>query len=158
MPQTPNYKHIKHNFCDLPQSFVVENLNKFDSIITISSIEHFGLGTYLEGNYRSHLDFVAMRRIYEFLKVGGTCYVSVPFGGRFAEFMHHWRVYDLHNLKDRIIQDFSIEILTFKICEDIYLMDKMFKRGEIADFIHACFNMTHSPAVSAFMKLRKVIP
>jgi 23S rRNA U2552 (ribose-2'-O)-methylase RlmE/FtsJ len=154
--QKLNYKHIKANFCDMPQEFVIENLNKFDSIISISAIEHFGLNTYGEGRYRSHLDVIAMRKIYEFLKIDGTCYVSVPFGGKFTEFMNHWRVYDFHNLKDRIIQDFQIELLIFKICEDIFLMDKLFKRGETTDFVHACFNLTHSPAISAFMKLRKV--
>lgn len=154
--QTPNYEHIKGNFCDMPEEFVKEKLNYYDSIISVSSIEHFGLSTYQEGNYRSHLDFVAMRKIYDYLKKDGHCYVSVPFGSRFSEFMHHWRVYDFNSLRDRIIQDFYVELMVFKICEDIHLMDKQFKRGEYCDFLHANFNITHSPAISVFLKLKKL--
>jgi len=153
--QEQNYEHIIGDFCQMPESFVKENLGKFDSIISVSSIEHFGLGTYKEGNYRSHLDFVAMRKIYDYLRVSGTCYISVPFGGKFVELAPHWRVYDFANLKERIIQDFNLEFISFKICEEIFLFDRVYKTGEIIDFSHALFNLSGSPAISVCMKLRK---
>lgn len=154
--QAKNYKHIVGDFCTMPEFFVRESVNSYDCIISISSIEHFGLGTYKEGNYRSHLDFVAMRKIYDYLKVGGTCYISVPFGGKFIEFAPHWRVYNWEKLNERLIQDFKLEFLGFKVCEDIFLMNRIFKSGEIIDFTLASFNLSASPAISCCFKMRKM--
>ena len=53
----------------------------YDCIVSISAIEHMGLGTYREGMELRMGDVIAMRNIWNLLRDGGPCYISVPFGG-----------------------------------------------------------------------------
>lgn len=103
------HKHIVGNFLNMPAEFWEEYRGKFDVVFSISAIEHFGLGTYGEVGGFPLADVVAVRYIHDLLKVGGTCYLTVPYGGRFVTVGPHWRVYDWETVQDRLVQDFKLE-------------------------------------------------
>jgi len=93
--EKPLYNHIvgdiiTHNFN-----------NKFDLIISISVIEHVGLGWIQYGGIVDEFgDSVAMSNMYSALKPSGNIYITVPIGGSF-KVTPHWRRYTLDTL-DRL--------------------------------------------------------
>jgi SAM-dependent methyltransferase len=55
---------------------------RFDGAVLLSAIEHFGLGAYGETAGASDADLVAMRKIRELLRPGGSLFLTVPYGKR----------------------------------------------------------------------------
>lgn len=153
--QNVNYLHVKSDFCALPNEFRKANLNSFDVAITVSTIEHFGINAYGEGKYKPYYDVIAMRHIYDFLKPGGVCYITVPFGGKFVEVNPHWRVYDWESFIERLVQDFTIEVFFTKVVEEITILGRHYSLGESIDILPTLFNMDGHPNISLFAKLRK---
>lgn len=68
----------------------------FDSIILLSTIEHFGLGIYGDDPRSGDMDKVAVRRIGSWLKKGGQMLVTTPFGRPRITAKH--RIYDAARL------------------------------------------------------------
>lgn len=153
--QEPIYQHIQSDFCALPVSFLRENLGTFDCAVTVSAIEHFGLNTYGEGVNREYYDVMAMRYIYDLLKPGGVCYITLPFGGKFVTVGPHWRVYDWAAFCDRIANDFIIEYFNLGVCEECTINGKTFAVGDPIMLNEAVFNTGGLPNISCFAKLRK---
>ena len=105
-PPHANYRHIVGDFCRL-------DLEEYDIVVSTSAIEHFGLGTYdrhqevIRDVHDLDYDQVAMRKVFEVLRPGGVCYVTVPFGKSFRS-NSDWRVYNPDTI-GRIIQRFEVE-------------------------------------------------
>jgi 2-polyprenyl-3-methyl-5-hydroxy-6-metoxy-1,4-benzoquinol methylase len=149
-----NYNYIRGDFCDLPDSFVKEHYGTFDCVISLSAIEHFGLGTYGEMPHPFY-DVIAMRTIWNLLKVGGTAYISVPFGSEHIANVPHWRVYDVTSLSMRLIQDFVVENSVCIIADDAIINGKLRKRGDEITWDEATNYSGDPPHVSILLKLRK---
>ena len=115
----PSYLRIKDDFITL-----ASKLNPvFDVMASTSAIEHFGLCVYGQKEKVEDYDSQAMDWMYELLKPEGTCYITVPYCGKFRE-EQDWRVYDAYSLEKRIIRKFRIvEKVFFKsggcICPDV---------------------------------------
>jgi len=77
----------------------------FDIIVSLSTIEHVGLGPYGETPYANG-DILTMKNVYKALRNGGKVYLTVPVG------IYHvyldWRIYDKNALKNRIVGKFNI--------------------------------------------------
>lgn len=154
--QEPIYKHITSDFCRLPVEFLKENMGSFDSAVTVSAIEHFGLNTYGEGKSRTNYDILAMRYIYDLLKPGGVCYITVPFGGKFVVVNPHWRVYDWSAFVDRLVGDFNIEFFKLGVAENFELNGRRMTAGEPITINDAILNVEGLPCISCVAKLRKL--
>ena len=63
----------KKNILDLDEK------NKYDYLISISTVEHIGLGAYKEPADESHLNKV-MTKVSDLVKIGGKVIFTVPFG------------------------------------------------------------------------------
>lgn len=83
-----------------------EHIILYDCAFSTSAIEHFGLDCY-GGPVDSSYDYKAMEGVYNLLKPGGKCYLTVPYGKSFAV-EPNWRVYDHDALQKRIIQRFEV--------------------------------------------------
>lgn len=151
-----NYTYIRHDFCRLPDAFLKEQLGTFDVAISLSALEHFGLGTYNEGGIiQPYYDVVAVQTIWQLLKEGGVFYVTVPFGKQHIDAIPHWRVYCLSSLSARMVQDFKVESLIPFVCGEMELDGKQFKEGNPISWEQACSFSGHPPHVSVLLKLRK---
>ena len=150
-----NYKHIVGDFCDMPDSFYKNHFGNYDCVITISSIEHFGLGAYQDVPDKDYYDVVAMNYAYRMLKPGGRCYVVVPFGGKFVTVKPHWRVYDFASIKDRIQQNFRLERFEIQCSEDCNIYGINYKANTEMSLNSAILNTNGFPGISAFIKLVK---
>lgn len=88
-PEPCPYKHVVGDVreVDLPP-------NHFDLAVSISVIEHIGLGYYKDFD-EADGDTSAMMAIHRALKVGGKCIITVPIGGEFMakNATGHWRLY-----------------------------------------------------------------
>lgn len=103
----PNYTFMRK---DINTSLCAVFLPEiFDVAVSLSAIEHFGLGTYSEGPVNHFYDVIAMHNIWRLLRPGGLAYISVPYGRAFCEWGMDWRVYDAQALEGRIVQDFKVE-------------------------------------------------
>ena len=122
-----NYRYLRQDFCDAQ---CLKDEKPFDIFVSISCIEHFGLGTYQEGMFRCYYDVLAMRKAWELLKEGGSVYITVPFGKDYIENMPHWRVYDNQSVLDRIVQDFDI------VGGFVFISGKCFIGEELCDIGH----------------------
>ena len=54
--------------------------DQFDVIVCLSSIEHFGLGTYGEDETDERLDHTAMRLLLDRVKPDGSLVMTIPYG------------------------------------------------------------------------------
>ncbi len=97
----------------------------FDTIVSLSTIEHVGLGAYGETPYADG-DMLTMENAYKALRNGGKVYLTVPVG--ISQLTLDWRVYDKNDLKHRIIRRFNIlktryfasgKIGTYEIGDDV---------------------------------------
>ena len=152
-----NYTYRREDFCNPDQEWLRENLGKFDIAIAISCVEHFGMKAYGEEcEYSPHYDVMAMRMVWHLLKEGGTCYVSVPYGGKFVECYPHWRMYHLNSFAARISQDLSVEYLMAFVAENMKIAGKDKRRGDplTIEEIEAHEDEL-VPHISAMAKLRK---
>lgn len=80
----------------------------FDWIVSISAIEHVGLGHYSRDPVQADGDSVAMRQACRWLKPGGLMYCDVPWNvgpGAYEVVRTAHRVYDDDALQARLIQD-----------------------------------------------------
>ena len=149
------HKHIVGDFLSMPDQWWAENRGTFDSVLCISALEHFGLGTYEEAESSPYMDVITSRYVWDSLKVGGCFYLSVPFGGRFIAMGKHYRVYDYAALLDRIVQDFSLEVFSISVAEAYKMWDKVIQVGQLITMFDAVQNINGAPYISAFLKLRK---
>jgi len=83
----------------------------FDAVVSISAIEHFGLGAYGEEEDAVGGDERALQRLRGLTREGGLLVMTVPFG-RGAAQADGERVYDRALLR-RLLEGWSIEDLTF---------------------------------------------
>lgn len=154
----PGYQYIRHDFCNLDWVGQLEPSEGFDSIISISAIEHFGLGTYGEGKAHPYYDVIALHLMGCLLKENGTVYLTVPYSQKFQVDRPHYRIYDAESLQQRLIQDFTVEKERFITCgEGVVLPGNRhlpsrteISSGEADSYEGSC------PHLSVFLKLRKV--
>lgn len=97
----------------------------FDTVVSLSTIEHIGLGAYGETPYADG-DILTMENVYKALRNGGKVYLTVPVG--IYEVTPDWRVYDKNALKHRIVGRFNVvktryfasgKIGTYEIGDDV---------------------------------------
>ncbi len=150
-----NHSHYVGDFTNMPDEFYKQHIGYFDSVISISALEHFGLSTYGESN-TILADVSACRIVHMLLKKGGCFYVLVPFGGKMVEKPGHWRVYDMTALRERIIQDFAVEQFRLAVCEDCTIGGVDYKVGMLPDLVSCLLNSVGIPSVGAVLQLRKV--
>lgn len=81
---------------------------EFDVVVSTSAIEHFGLPIYGFDRHVEDYDSQAMDAIWDVLKPGGRCYITVPYG-RDHRNESDWRVYNQESLQKRIIRKFAVE-------------------------------------------------
>lgn len=99
-PDVPNYKHITGDFLD------VEFSEKFDLIISVSVIEHSGLG-YYKDKIDSDADIKIAKKVLGLLKPDGKFILTVPIGGQEYQ-TRHWRLYTLPTVFKRLITGFEV--------------------------------------------------
>lgn len=103
------YKHPNLTFMQGDLRYI-KFPRKFDAITAISTIEHTGLGAYLE-NKSTIGDMEMIDRIYNLLRKQGKLILTVPFGvGEIID--GNTRVYDFHRLK-RLLKKFKIVKMEF---------------------------------------------
>lgn len=81
-------------------------LEPYDFIVSLSAIEHFGLGFYGE-DIDAGADYEAMQLAYKWLKDDGRFYLTVPTGKWTVT--PHWRRYDQEHFDMLIHNLFKIE-------------------------------------------------
>jgi len=146
------YRHVVGDFCKVP-------LDEFDAVVSTSAIEHFGMGSsngispwYGKTELNKLYDCVAMRRMWDCLKPGGSAYLTVPYGRDFMEVEPFYRVYDKKSLQDRIIGGFKVERKFFFLS---FPIDRMGSGGDVISERDAdCYN-GKPPHVTCFLHLRK---
>ena len=83
----------------------------YDAVVSISAIEHIGLGGYDDAPLDDDGDVKTMQRVHRWLKPGGWCYLDVPFqehGPMVVE--SNWRRYGWADIVTRLCQGlFAIE-------------------------------------------------
>lgn len=153
-----NYRFVRGDFCD-PPAWLYREVGTFDCVISLSALEHFGLDTYGENKTHEYYDIIASRNAWTFLKDGGVFYLTVPFGRVYWENAPHWRLYDYREVIRRLVQDFTIELLSVFVCgpgvfcNDVEIPVGVFLGSEHVD------RLGGQPAhVSVLLKLRKVSP
>ncbi len=149
-----NYRFHRGDFCD-PELFR-HSLEDFDVFVSLSTIEHFGMGAYREGPISIYYDVLAMRKAWELLKYGGKAYITVPTGSQFMEVWPHWRIYDLHSLRDRLIQDFKPLTIYASTADDITINGKTKKKGEMLTEEEVSSYSGIPPSVSTLVVMEKV--
>lgn len=82
----------------------------YDFVISLSAIEHFGLGFYGD-DLNPQADSDAMRLVRSWLKPGGSFYLTVPVGQ--SRQTHHWRRYSESELFSRLLSGWNIEMQRF---------------------------------------------
>jgi SAM-dependent methyltransferase len=81
----------------------------FDWIVSVSAIEHIGLGHYTADPPREDGDSVAMANAYRWLTPGGWMYADVPWNVGAAYEVHgtSHRIYDDATIASRLVQGFD---------------------------------------------------
>ena len=75
----------------------------FDCIVSVSTIEHIGLGAYGDP-VNPQGDLIAMANAWTWLKPGGWMYLDVPYSfSAYQCFAHKHRVYDEQALQERLL-------------------------------------------------------
>ncbi|SRR6266571_3985262 len=80
---------------------------RFDAIVSLSAIEHIGLGAYGDPLDPSG-DISAMQNAYLWLKQGGWVYLDVPYCQQGYEVKPKYRRYDNQALANRLCVDFRV--------------------------------------------------
>lgn len=153
-PVRSGHRHIVGDFCDLPLPIFRDFIARFDVIVCVSALEHFGLGAYGD-RPREMLDVIAARTMYQFLKPGGVCYITVPVGGRYVIDQRGWKVYDWPSLLDRVVQDFNVEVFVANITEACILDGVKLELGTSVSWEAIIRNVFGFPGISGLLKLRK---
>jgi SAM-dependent methyltransferase len=102
----PNLEFVKADICSTNLE-----LNRYDVAISLSTIEHIGLGAYGDPLGES-LPQAAIREIFRVLKRGGLFLVTLPFGHGAVTPLH--KVYDSGSLRG-LLKDFQIDKLEFGV-------------------------------------------
>lgn len=80
-----------------------------DWVVSLSALEHIGLGHYDNDPVDPDGDIVTMRHVREWLKPGGQVYFDVPYRPEgFAVHDTDHRIYDDASLRERLLGDLSI--------------------------------------------------
>lgn len=82
---------------------------EFDAIVSISAIEHIGLGGYDDDPLYDGGDRVVMSNAHYWLKPGGWLYLDVPFRDTHFEQHPTWRAYDWPSLEKRLLGGFTVK-------------------------------------------------
>jgi hypothetical protein len=151
-----NYTHNVFNFLKIPTRFLKEHAGTFDAVISISALEHFGLGTYSDTKYNPYADVAATQNVYNLLKSDGYFSITVPYGGRYVETRPHWKTYDFAEVFFRFGLNFQINSFNVRCVEKIKLLGCDFKPGDKVDNLATLFNLNGNPGVSIFAKFWKV--
>lgn len=150
-----NYSYLRGDFCQLAAGKLNVGYGMFDAFVALSALEHFGLGSYQEGQMCRHYDIVAMRYAWDLLKEGGRAYITVPFACRFFEMLPHWRVYDFGNLVDRLVQDFMLLFVDFFMSADGRVCGAERKIGDVVSMAEAVTYPGHPPNLSVLAVMEK---
>lgn len=134
----PIYEHIVSDFSKF------ETNKKFDIAISISAIEHFGIGYYKEVVDEDG-DKKAMAKILSLLKPGGFALITVPIGGSWCK-TYHWRRYAFDTL-DRITNGFHVER------EEYWLTARKGQEQVDKKYVESYHESTE---ISVVLKLRKL--
>ena len=96
----PNFRFIKGDFnqIKLPKKF-------FDVVISVSTLEHFGIKHYGQKVEDPDADRKAVKKIHEVLKKDGTLLLTFPFGKRCRT--SWYRVYNMEDV-NRLLKEFKI--------------------------------------------------
>jgi hypothetical protein len=113
------------------------------------------LGAYQEGSVQFNYDIIASRQVWQLLKEGGTFYLSVPYGCKHLIVYPHWRIYDSTALKERLIQDFQVDVFTFFLSGNCVINGECRGIGDGVTIEEADGYCGTPPHVTAFLKLRK---
>ncbi len=99
----PNLQVVQGDICDsgLPPE-------AFDGIISLSTIEHIGVGAY--GDPKSDLLSTAIAQIHRLLKPNGKFFITAPFGVATVTELH--RIFDSESFRT-VLAGFQIEKLEF---------------------------------------------
>lgn len=144
-----NHKHIVGNFNTMNFD------NEFDVVISTSTIEHFGLNVYGENIIDNEYDLLAVKNIWKALKLNGMFYVTVPFGFKFYISMNNWKIYNINELKRRIIQNFKIEIKDYFMSGNASYDNKHYNKGQYLTEAEALSYYSDVPHLTVGLKLRK---
>lgn len=101
--QHPNFKFVKGDFLKIPLK-----ANFFDLVISLSTIEHIGLGFYGEKKDKDG-DKKAIQKVHKILKKGGVLLLTAPFGKPIDS--SWYRVYNLKRIRN-LLRGFKIEQLS----------------------------------------------
>jgi SAM-dependent methyltransferase len=108
--QNSKVKNISFKQADLMQ-LPLDMVDYCDSISSLHSIEHFGLGRYGDPiDFYGHLK--GIQNITEILKAGGRFYFSVPIGSQRIEFNAH-RIFSIRYLLKLLKESFEIEHFSY---------------------------------------------
>lgn len=151
------FKFFKMDFCNPPAGILCKWESQFDSIYSISALEHFGMAAHKELFLHPFYDVIAARLIWYYLKPNGTFYVTVPFGAGFIERVPMWRVYDDRRFGERIQQSFTMEGCAYFFSMPALFNGRVYQRGEQVTHDEARSYHGDPPHLSVIAKMRKVI-
>ena len=87
-----------------PELFAPES---FDAIVSVSAIEHVGLGSYDNDPKNRHGDQEAMKNAHRWLKPRGWMYLDVPYRDDAYEVHKNFRAYNEDALERRLLPGFT---------------------------------------------------
>lgn len=116
--QTLELRGIDWRPCERKGAYVVTgdvrnqmySQNSFDAVVSLSAIEHVGLGHYNDDPLDEHGDVVTMQNVARWLKPGGWLYFDVPYRPEGYEVCGtQYRIYDEDTLSDRLLALFDVK-------------------------------------------------
>jgi len=119
--------NIKFEQADFMKPLTEKYKNYTDSLSSLHSMEHFGLGRYGD-NLDVNGYLRGLENAYDMLRQGGTFYFSVPIGPQRVEFNAH-RVFSLRYLVDYFADKYDLRSFSFvddkgDLYRNILLTDK----------------------------------
>ena len=155
--QIPRYTHYLGDF-------VIDLIHKdetFDHAYSLSAIEHFGFPCYEGSPVDLDYDCKAMDKMWDLLRWGGCCWITVPYGREPIIKWPEWRIYDQRLLRQRIVRKFSVEsMMFFKSHPDCPGLPDFSKDGDGIEWVPQAVAdawkapPTH-PHQTVFLKMRK---
>jgi cyclopropane fatty-acyl-phospholipid synthase-like methyltransferase len=82
--------------------------SSFDAIVSVSAIEHVGLGVYNDDPRDRHGDSLAMANACYWLKPGGRMYLDVPYRDEAYEVHKNFRAYNDDAITTRLLPGFRM--------------------------------------------------
>lgn len=150
-----NYSHHVFNFNKIPESFMKEHMGTFDCVVSVSTLEHFGLSAYQDIGYHPYADIAAAVLIWQLLKPGGSFILTVPSAGRYSEHKPHWKVYSINEIIHRFGYNMQLREIYFECVEAFEGFGKKFKIGDPVDLLSLSLNLTEFPGMSCYAKFVK---